>query len=272
MRREQLLDHGLTHRPFLRAPNVLLCDGPDQRRPLQLIGLPTSDFIGNPLDQAIGHVLEHDRLQREPVDSARGRTLEKRAPVKCASTAFMTAPRPKIGLRFAMSSAMLTGSRSTVMTLRTCCECRAAIDLLGEHPPHAAKRRGFHVFVGECTNVAAKHLTDTFADDHQRQGIRTEFVDELGPIFATAREPLVGQQNWTLGNVETADVDSACDAGAKHAQLEWRLTAGQQDAALVARIADGVERSVAGKAIALPPLAQSGLQHGFKLSRTSRLG
>ena len=61
---ESLQDR-LCNQALLRLPNVLFGLGLDEWVFHQLHWPPTPDLIGNIVDQPVGHVLEHDRLQRE---------------------------------------------------------------------------------------------------------------------------------------------------------------------------------------------------------------
>ena len=56
------LENGHANQPFLGLPHVFLCLRLDERQFDEHTRLNTLDLLGDGLDHAIGHVLEHHRL------------------------------------------------------------------------------------------------------------------------------------------------------------------------------------------------------------------
>ena len=68
----------------------------------------------------------------------------------------------------------------------------------------------------ERGDVTVEQLTDALTDHLQGQAISPELRDQLGPIRVSARELLVGQQDLTFGNAQTAELKPAYRATGQH--------------------------------------------------------
>src|SRR6266849_10396055 len=82
MFRSQLLEDWRADQTLLSLPHVVLGLGLDERLLRELQWLSTRDLLAYFLDQAVGYVLEHHRLQREGCRAASPRALHERTPAQ----------------------------------------------------------------------------------------------------------------------------------------------------------------------------------------------
>ena len=181
----QLLEDWRADQTLLRLSHVVLGLGPDERLLRELQWLPARDLLAHFLDQAVSHVLQHYRLQRERGRAGAASALHQRTPAQrlhcledcCLADAWAHA-RDQLGDAHWLAR---YGQHAQQLLL----ERRAAFDLLGQQTSDTTEDRSC-ALVQERTDVAVEHLPDALADHLQGQAIAPESANQIGPILVIA--------------------------------------------------------------------------------------
>ena len=191
MFRPQLLEDWRADQTLLSLPHVVLGLSLDEWLLHELQRLSTRDLLADFLHQAVGYVLQYDRLQRERYLAGGPGALHKRTPAQrldcvqdCCLPNAWAKVRDQLGQAHRLA---LHGEHSQQLLLQR----RAAFDLLGQQTSDATKNRT-GALAQERTNVTVEHLKDALADHLQGQAIAPESHNQIGPILVSPRELLVG--------------------------------------------------------------------------------
>ena len=178
----QLLEDWRANQTLLTLPYIIFGLCHDEWLIHELHGLSIRDLDGHILHQALGHVLEHYRLQRERRVTGSVGPLHQRTPAQrldgfqeCSADDAWAQVGDKVGKGYWLA---FHGEYSQNLLL----ERRAALDLLGKQKPNATEDSSRPRLFQKRAYVTAEHLTDALADYLQGEAIPAEPANQIGPI------------------------------------------------------------------------------------------